>query len=198
MKRRSFLSLSALSAVPVIAGAEDDASEPNWYETVNHDVMELHCSDADGRVVFEVELFKPEESDIKEVTDSKGEHLHYLYKGKPQPYGFRPGVNLIRRFDLTWDGKAMPIPERFWNDLPDLRIEISTLKPETLKSELRWKAEQFLERLRQPRVSLSAEGGTVLIEWERPEECDSHSTLRWIVSKSGVVLRHRHCPPHEC
>ena len=45
--------------------------------------------------------------------------------------------------------------------------------------------------------SLSAEGGTVLIEWERPEECDSHSTIRWIVSKSGTVLRHRHCPPHE-
>ncbi len=22
--------------------------------------------------------------------------------------------------------------------------------------------------------------------------------LRWIVSKSGTVLRHRHCPPHEC
>ncbi len=24
------------------------------------------------------------------------------------------------------------------------------------------------------------------------------SSIRWIVSKSGVVLRHRHCPPHEC
>ena len=47
-------------------------------------------------------------------------------------------------------------------------------------------------------LSLSAEVGTVLIEWERPEECDSHSTIRWIISKSGVVLRHRHCPPHEC
>jgi hypothetical protein len=198
MKRRSFLSLSALSAVPVVTQAADEAPEPDWYETVNLDGMEFRCSDADGSVVFEVELFKPAESDIKEATDSKGEHLHYLYKGKPQPYGFRPGVNLIRRFDLNWDGKAVPIPERFWNDLPDLRIATSTLKPETLKPELRWKAEEFLERLRQPRVSLSAEGGTVLIEWERGEECDSHSTIRWIVSKSGVVLRHRHCPPHEC
>ena len=198
MKRRSFLSLSALSAVPVVARAAEDAPEPDWYETVTHDVMKFRCSDAEDSVVFEVELFQPVKSDIKEVKDAKGQHLHYLYKDKPQPYGFHPCVNLIRRFDLTWEGKAMKIPERFWNDLPGFRIETSTLRPETLKPELQWKAEQFLERLRQPRVSLSAEGGTVLIEWERPEECDSRSTIRWIVSKSGVVLRHRHCPPHEC
>lgn len=198
MKRRSFLSLSALSTLPVMAKAEDEATEPDWHETVSRDVMKFRCSEEDGRVVFEVELFTPPESDIKEVTDSKGEHLHYLYKDKPQPYGFHPGVNLIRRFDLTWDGKAMNIPERFWNDLPGLRIETSTLKPENLKPELQWKAEEFLERIRHPRVSLSAEGGTVLIEWERPEECDSHSTIRWIIGKSGVVLRHRYCPPHEC
>lgn len=196
MHRRSFLSLSALSVVPVVARSAEDA--PDWHETVTSDVMKFRCSDAEDRVVFEVELFQPAESDIKEARDAKGGFLHYLYKDKPQPYPFRPGVNLIRRFDLTWEGKAMKIPERFWNDLPDFRIETSTLKPETLKPELQWKAEKFLERLRQPRVSLSAEGGTVLIEWERPEECDSHSTIRWIVSKSGVVLRHRHCPPHEC
>jgi hypothetical protein len=43
-------------------------------------------------------------------------------------------------------------------------------------------------------VFLSAEGGTALIEWERPEECNSHSTIRWIVSKSGVILRHLTLP----
>lgn len=198
MNRRSFLSLSALSTVPVVAKAADDAPEPDWHDTVDSGVMKFRCSDADGSVVLQVELFKPAESDIQEALDEKGEHRCYQYKGKDQPYPFRPGVNLIRRFDLTWDGKDMKIPERFWNDLPDLRISTSTLKPETLKPELRWKAEEFLEGLRQPRASLSAEGGTVLIEWERGEECDSHSTIRWIVSKSGVVLRHRHCPPHEC
>ena len=198
MKRRSFLSLSAFSAVPVVARAADDAPEPDWYETVTTDVMKFRCSDLEDSIVLEVELFKPAESEIKELKDENGGFRAYQYKGKEQPYGFHPGVNLIRRFDLTWDGRTMSIPERFWNDLPDMRIETSTLKPDNLKPELHWKAQEFLERLRQPRVSLSAEGGTVLIEWERPEECDSHSTIRWIVSKSGVVLRHRHCPPHEC
>jgi hypothetical protein len=113
MKRRSFLSLSALSAVPVVARAAEDAPEPDWQETITSDVMKFRCSDAEDRVVFEVELFQPAESDIKEATDAKGGFLHYLYKDKPQPYPFRPGVNLIRRFDLTWEGKAMKIPERF-------------------------------------------------------------------------------------
>jgi hypothetical protein len=92
----------------------------------------------------------------------------------------------------------MNIQERFWNDLPGLRIETSTLDPQKLKPDLQRKALQFLDQLEQPRLSLSAEGGTVLIEWTRPEECDSSSTIRWIVSKSGTILRHRHCPPHEC
>jgi hypothetical protein len=198
MHRRSFLSLSALSAVPVVARAADDAPERNWFETVSTDALKFTAATEDGKITLQVELIRPAESDVTEAKDGKGEHRCYQYKGKDQPYPFRPGVTLVKRFDLTWDGKAMKIPERFWNDLPDLRIEASTLNPETLKPELQWKAEQFLERLRQPRVSLSAEGGTVLIEWERPEECDSHSTIRWIVSKSGVVLRHRHRPPHEC
>jgi hypothetical protein len=198
MKRRSFLSLSALSAVPVVATAADDAPEADWHETVSHDALKFTAETEDGKITLQVELIRPAENEVTETKDEKGEFRAYQYKGKDQPYPFHPGSTLLTRFDLTWDGKAMKIPERFWNDLPGLRIETSSLDPEKLKPELQWKAHEFLERLEQPRLSLSAEGGTVLIEWERPEECDSHSTIRWIVSKSGVVLRHRHCPPHEC
>lgn len=198
MHRRSFLSLSALSAVPVAAKAAGEAPEPDWYETVNPDGLKHRAATGDGKITLQVELIRPAESEVTEAKDEKGEFRAYQYKGKDQPYPFHPGCTLLKRFDLTWDGKAMPIPERFWNDLPGLRIESSTLVPEKVPPELRWKAEQFLQNLLQPRLSLSAEGGTVLIEWDRGEECDSRSTIRWIVSKSGVVLRHRHCPPHEC
>ncbi len=61
MHRRSFLSLSALSAVPVVARAAEDAPEPDWHETITSDVMKF------------------------------------------------------RGFDLTREGKAMKIPERFQN-----------------------------------------------------------------------------------
>jgi hypothetical protein len=198
MKRRSFLSLSALSAVPVVASAADDATEPDWYETVNSDALSFKAKSEEGKLVLQVDLVRPPEDEVTETKDEKGEFRCYQYKGKDMPGRFWPGQSMLTRFDLTWDGKAMNIPERFWKDLAGFRIQTSTLVPEKLDPKLQWKAHEFLERLDQPRLSLSAEGGTVLIEWERPEECDSHSTIRWIISKSGVVLRHRHCPPHEC
>lgn len=198
MKRRSFLSISALSAVPVVAHAADQEPLEAWWQAVNDDALSFKAVSDDGQLVLQVELIRVPEEEMTEVTDEKGDHLHYLYKGRKMPYPFHPGCTLLTRFDLTWDGKAMKVPERFWNDLPGLRIQSSPLVPENLGPELQWKAEEFLEGLEKPRLSLSAEGGTALIEWVRPEECDSHSTIRWIISKSGVVLRHRHCLPHEC
>lgn len=200
MKRRSFLSLSALSAVavPAVANAADPVPQAAWWETVNNDALTFKAVSEEGDLVLQVELIRVPEDEATEVTDEKGDHLHYLYKGKPMPYPFHPGSTLLTRFDLTWAGKAMNIPERFWNDLPGLRIQTSPLVPENLDPKIQWEAYEFLENLDQPRISLSAEGGTALIEWARPEECDSSSTIRWIISKSGTVLRHRHCPPHEC
>lgn len=200
MKRRSFLSLSALSAVPVVASAADNSPEPDWYETVSNETLTFKATTEEGKITLQVELIRPAEDEVTETKDPDGPDgaVRFMYKGKVQPYPFYPGNTLLTRFDLTWDGEAMKIPERFWNDLPGFRIQTSTLDPKKLKPELQWKALKFLDSLDQPRLSLSADGGTVLIEWDRPEECDSRSTIRWIVSKSGAVLRHRHCPPHEC
>ena len=39
------------------------------------------------------------------------------------------GTTLLTRFDLTWDGKAMDIPDRFWNDLTRPRH----LRPRSLR-----------------------------------------------------------------
>lgn len=196
MKRRSFLSLTALSAVPGAAQAAEDA--PDWHDTVNREGLTFKAVTEDGKITLQVELIRTAENEVTTTKDESGGILNHRYRGKDQPYPFYPGCTLLTRFDLTWDGKAMEIPKRFWDDLPDLRIETSTLDLAKVPPKHHWQAVEFLERLRQPRIYLSAEGGTVLIEWERSEECDSHSTLRWIVSKSGTVLRHRHCPPHEC
>lgn len=181
-----------------MAKAADEEPDADWWETINNEALTFKAVSEEGKLVLQVELIRVPEEEITNVTAEKGDHLHYLYQGRKMPYPFHPGTTLLTRFDLTWDGKAMNIPERFWNDLPGLRLQISTLDLKKLNPELHWKAHKFLEQLDQPRLSLSAEGGTVLIEWDRPEECDSRSTIRWIVSKSGTVLRHRHCPPHEC
>lgn len=200
MKRRNFLTLSALSAasLPVIANGENENLEHTWHETITTDALKFRAVSDEGNLTLDVELILAPEDEITEILDESGEHECFRYQGKNQPYPFHPGCTVLSRFDFSWDGKAIPVPARFWDDLPGFRIEVSTLDPATLNPELRWKAEEFLAGLRQPKVILSADGGTALVEWERPEECDSRSTLRWIISKSGTVLRHRHQPPHDC
>jgi hypothetical protein len=201
MKRRLFLSLSALSALPVSAAegaVEEKPPLEEWRKTVSSESLKFRAKSVGGELVLSVELLKPPEKEVTEVIDEKGECRSYRYKGKVLPPRFWQGQSLLTRFDLTWDGQAIKIPERFWSDLAGLDIETSTLDNTRVDPTFGWQAKEFLESLRQPRVTLSAEGGTALIEWVRPEECDSRSTLRWIVSKSGTVLRHRNEPPHDC
>jgi hypothetical protein len=188
MKRRSFLSLSALSAVPVVAGAADEGPDAAWWETIDSDALTFQAVSEEGNLVLRVELVRPPEDEVTQVMDEKGDHLHFAYKGKEMPMRFWPGESLLTRFDLTWDGKAIHIPERFWND------SVSRLHSPNIPL-----GDLFLFPLMTDHCSLgtssslSADGGTVLIEWERPEEGDGRSIIRWIVSKSGTVLRHRHC-----
>jgi hypothetical protein len=198
--------MSALSAaIPVVAYAAEEPApveEENWYETINSDVLDytakVEVEDQEVDIKLHVQIIPLVEGDFTEVKDERGELVAYHYKGKAAPDYVYPGSTLLTRFDLTWDGKAVPIPERFWSDLGGMRIQTSTLDPGKLKGEAHWKAVELLESLKCPRLTLSADGGTVLIEWVRPEDCDSRSTIRWIVSKSGNVLRHRDCPPHHC
>jgi hypothetical protein len=58
---------------------------------------------------------------VTQAMDEKGEHRCFQYKGKDMPGRFWPGQSLLTRFDLTWDGKRIPIAERFWNDLTRAR-----------------------------------------------------------------------------
>ena len=178
------------------AGAEEQHLA-DWWPTVSE---KLVCSAKaeEGNAVLRVELQKPDEKQIKELKDADGSVTGYSLNGKKLPERFWPGCTLIKKFDLQWDGKKIDIPERFWADLAGLRIQESSLNLEKLSPDSRFEGEKFLAQLDRPRVYISADGGTLLIEWGRPEECDGHSTIRWIISKSGTILRHRHTPPHEC
>lgn len=199
MKRRSFLSLSGISVVSVsVVRAADEQPDAHWHETIRNNVLAFKAVSEEGSLVLQVGLFRVPEAEVSDLHDENGEHRGFRYKGKKMPYPFFPGCTMLNRFDFTWDGKVTPIPERFWDDLPDLRIETSTLDPKSLEPDLQWQAQDFLSKLNQPRLILSADGGTALIEWVRSEECGGRSTIRWIISKSGTVLRHRHCPPHGC
>ncbi len=194
MKRRHFLTISALASTVTGAFAAEPREE--WYELVEK-VLKFTAKSEDSKLSLEVELFVIPDDEVEEINDAEGNWVAYSWRGKNLPEGFWRGRSLIKKFDFKWDGKVIPIEERFWNDIAGFEINTILKKP-TLLPEEGYYYETFLSQLRQPRVILSADLGTALIEWVRGEECDSHSTYRWIISKSGMVLRHRHTPPHEC
>ena len=195
MNRRHFIALSTIATT--VAGASAATAREEWWELVKSENLRFTAKSVEGTLTLDVELEKPPEDDLVEHKTKDGEYNGYSWKGEKLPTRFWPGGSLIKKFDLKWDGKLIPIEKRFWRDLAGFDIQTVSEKPALIPDET-WAYEEFVDCLRQPRIMLSAEGGTALIEWVRPEECDSRSTTRWIVSRSGTVLRHRHEPPHEC
>lgn len=194
MKRRHFLTISAIaSTVARVSAAEP---QERWGELVEK-VLKFTAKSEDGELSLDVELIVPPDDEVEEINDAEGNWEAYSWRGKILPEGFWRSRSLIKKFDFVWDGKAIPIEERFWNDIAGFEINTILKKPALLPTQ-KSEYETFLSQLRQPLVILSADLGTALIEWERGDECDSSSTYRWIISKSGTVLRHRHTPPHEC
>jgi hypothetical protein len=191
-----FSFVAVLSFPRTASGAEPANSVEDWWSTVEQ-VTEFTTLSRDGSLRLTVKLQKIAVTEKIEVSGD-GERVRYYHKGARLPPDFWPGRPALVRFELFWEGTRVPIPERFWADLYGFRVQATPLKTDGIPERMRHSFEQFLAQLDQPRVILSADGGTALIEWERPEECDSRSTYRWMVTKDGRVLRHCDRPPHEC
>lgn len=191
MHRRKFLTLAALTTPAAIAAEDkkDDAPYEAWWDAVESPDT-FTAESGEGNVSLKVALFHPPEGAVKEVTDKEG-FVSYVYEGKKLPERYQPGASLLKKFDLNWDGKAIKVDPRFWSDLAGLAIQKDTTKIEDIAPRHLEAYFKFLGGLQQPRVTFSADKGTILIEWERSEECDSRSHIRWMISQSGTVLRHR-------
>jgi hypothetical protein len=192
---KHILILMIALAVGAIA-AEPESDQPDWWSTVE-ETTEFVARSRDGSLTLKVKLAKIEASE-KTVVTPHGEETRYFHKGRQLPSDFWPGRRALVQFELYWDGARVPIEDRFWRDLYGFSIQTSTINPDQLSNAQRYEFENFLARLDRPRITLSADKGTALIEWERHEECDSHSTYRWVITKDGRVLRHCDRPPHEC
>lgn len=190
-----FVGLAILASAFAVSGESTDT--PDWCSTVSEPTTYVAKAE-EGNAVLRVEMEKPAQERLQEVRDSEGAVTGYLLDGKKLPERFWPGCTVLKKFDLEWEGRKIEIPRRFWADLTGFRIQESPLSTAALPAEKRFEGERFLASLDKSRVYISADGGTLLIEWARPEECDGRSTIRWIISRSGVILRHRHTPPHEC
>ena len=165
---------------------EDDADQPVEWETEDKLEGIFHEEAGDGgdpNVTLRVRIERLNYDEIIEAADGSR-----TWRGeKVSAYSH----TVIRAFSLEWDGKTIRIPKRFWEDLGGLEIqELKSPRPFGDGTVARsW--DQAADWLRRPRVFLSEDGGTILIEWIRSLEGDLSWTVRWIVSKAGTVLRHR-------
>lgn len=184
------MGLTIFAAPLAATAAEEEPPYEEWWKSTG-ETMKFKAFSPDRSLTLEVELTIPPENEITEATNDAGENVGYQWKEKRMPVNFAPGSTLLTKFHVEWDGKHIPVPDRLWADLAGLKVVDCTLNPKNIDPKFQWKFHQFLAGLEQPRLLLSAENGTVLIEWQRGEDCDSRSIIRWMLGRTGTVLRHR-------
>lgn len=211
MNRRSFLGLA--SAAPAALTCTALGHEPNEWEKKEaaareqwSELLEVAYSGVfqspEGNLRLEVALIDEHDRVSEEtITTPDGEETVYRFEGELLPRWLRPSDGIIKRFRFFWDDKEIPVAKRFWNDFGGCRIVTSKVDRKTIPNDMVRAFESHLEDLAGPKVSLSADGGTALIEWRiiDTEACCGHTaTVRWMISKSGNIMRHRHTTPNEC
>jgi hypothetical protein len=211
MKRRSFLTIT--SAAPIGLGVPASAQEvdkPETKEANTRGQWQEHektiysgtFESSEGLLRLEVALIDENDEVTQEaIQTSNGEATRYTFKGKPLPRWLPPTVGIIKSFRFVWEGREIPVAERFWNDFGGCRLTRCTVDRNTIPPGLLPAFDRYQNNPDVPELILSADGGTALIEWRiiDTDACCGHpATMRWMISKSGHVMRHRHTTPNRC
>lgn len=211
MKRRSFLTIT--SAAPMCLGISASAQEVDIPETKEANARaqwQEHektfysgtFESSEGLLRLEVALIDENDEVTEEtIQTSDGEATRYTFKGELLPRGLPPMVGIIKRFRFVWDGRKIPVAKRFWNDFGGCRLTRCTVENKTIPPELLPAFDDYQKNLDGPKLILSADGGTALIEWRIIDTgacCGHPATMRWMISKNGHVMRHHHTTPSQC
>jgi len=208
MNRRAFITALA-SAAPVGLIRADQAEDPldqlraSWESSTVFKSSGTFLSE-EKNLRLEVALIDDNDKVTEEIVKSpedEGDESVFTFQGTKLPRWLRPSDGLIKSFKFFWDEKEIPLEKRFWNDFGGCSIEESTLTKDQIPEAQQYSFANFLESLDVPKLILSADGGTALIEWRIRDTdacCGHRATVRWIISKSGTVLRHRHTTPSGC
>lgn len=183
MNRRKFITTLGIAAgaAPLVEARGEDQQSATLEYPVSLKHCVIPCEMTDRQKLPNIQL---------EVQLS---HINPAFSEQEKP-------TRITQFKLTWDGQNIPIHERFWNDLENVPLKKSAKNPEAPHKKIDLhKVDPATEEVANPKLMLSADLGTVLIEWRLDDGCCGvNTTLRWIVSKNGHVLRHRHSPFNPC
>jgi hypothetical protein len=211
MKRRSFLTIA--SAAPISLGVSAFAHEPKeWEKKRDQALAQWREHEAtvysgtfvscEGLLRLEVALIDENDKVTEETIQTvDGDETRYTFEGERMPRWLRPGQGIIKRFRFFWDGREIPVAKRFWNDFGGCHITRCAIDRKTIHPDLIRYFEEYQNDLEETKVILSADGGTALIEWrifDTDACCGHRATVRWMISKSGHVMRLRHTTPSRC
>ncbi len=129
-------------------------------------------SSFDGSAVLTVTLERFKRDQLRRVDkgEDKAPEVWFGNRKLPMDLLWRTPT-MIKSFDLTIDGKKIPIPARFWNDLPGMYMEKVIVNKRLKGHEHEFELWYFYKnKCGGPKISRSANRGTVLISWGRPEE----------------------------
>lgn len=211
MKRRSFLALASIAPIGLAHTAEEEkisalqkkieAAREMWQEKIIRVKSGVFTS-IDESLRLEVALIdENDQVEEKTIQTEDGELTIYRFNGEELPRWIQPEHGVIKSFRFFWNDKEIPIPKRFWNDFGGCAIEKLSIDDQKIDAELQYEFDTFIENLDGPKVILSAVGGTALIQWNIQDTsgcCGSRSDVRWMISKKGYIMRHRHNLPSMC
>ncbi|WP_050029710.1 hypothetical protein [Verrucomicrobium sp. BvORR034] len=203
MKRRAFFAMSGV--VPAISMAvQDPAESPDlwtrWSEKLERPTDSVFQS-TEGRLRLEVSLIREEETTSETYKVGDSEFVRYSFGDRRLPDTLHPTDGVLKTFRFYWDGQEIKVPDRFWNDVGGFRLEKCTFVEAKLAPAETLQVEEWNAGLLHPQVVLSADGGTAMVEWSIIDTdacCGHQATLRWLISRSGHIMRHRHTTPNPC
>lgn len=209
LNRRNFLGrICGALALPILGShfarghSEEKPEKKSRFADKIKEVTRYTALSDYGDMRLEVELLALRKDQLEErpVKGSTYGEISFYYQGKELPCDIQPSrASVITKFDVFWGKDHIKIPKRFWEDLSSFDIQTVPIDSGELAPLERRELEEFEKSLRRPRVFMSAKDKTALIEWAKTDDYFGDSTMRWIVSRDGEVLRHRYQPPtHRC
>ncbi len=171
LQRRQFLTAFTLglpaAGLSADSADEEDSAQFEWEEETIQSGTFHEMSEGDDKPELFLTVILEELNRDEIIQPENGPPV---YRGRVLPYEVGNYPTMVEKFEFKWAGKQIPVPKNLWSDVGGVVIRrLKEKRPETPGAKL-YSWEEADEHLHRPRLYKSADGGTALIEWDRPEE----------------------------
>lgn len=144
-------------------------ADVEYFERKETDTLTIVSMDESTTLTVSIERIDRDQ--IREVNKGENKKSEAWFGDQQLPSAIlSQRAIIIKSFKLTIDGKNIPVPPRFWNDIAGLNLEQVIVKKKPEHDDNGWLLHEFTQQSERPQISRSANRGTVLISWSRPED----------------------------